>query len=78
MPRPLDERQSLEQELTEELPAQLAAYRHELTAGHPGPQRREWLEWHIRRVEKRRANVLARLEAMAEGRTLKGWPSLTG
>jgi len=31
MPRPLNERQSLERELREELPAQLAAYRQLMT-----------------------------------------------
>jgi hypothetical protein len=59
MPRPLNERQSLERELREELPAQLAAYRRELASGLEA--RREWLEWHIRRVQKRMADVEARL-----------------
>jgi len=59
MPRPRNERQALGQELREELPAQLAAYRRELAPGLE--TRREWLEWHIRRVQKRMADVEARL-----------------
>jgi len=41
MPRPLNERQSLERELREELPGQRAAYRQELAAGLAGKTRRE-------------------------------------
>jgi predicted trehalose synthase len=59
MPRPRNERQALGQELREELPAQLAACRRELAAGLA--TQREWLEWHIRRVQKRMADVEARL-----------------
>src|SRR5712664_2457731 len=49
MPRPLNERQSLERELAE-LPAQMVAYRHELE-NRPSisKARRERLEWEIRR-----------------------------
>jgi len=61
MPRPLSERQSLERELREELPAQLAAYQQELAAGLADKTRPEWLEWHIRRVQKRALVVQARL-----------------
>jgi hypothetical protein len=61
MPRPLNERQSLEHELREELPSQLAAYQQELAAGLADKTRREFLEWHIRRVHKRMADVEARL-----------------
>ena len=61
MPRPTNDRQSLERELREELPAQLAGYQQELTAGLADKTRREWLEWHIRRVQKRMADVEARL-----------------
>ena len=52
---------SLEEELAE-LPGQLADYRREL-ASTPAEDktRREWLEWHIRRVQKRMADVEARL-----------------
>jgi hypothetical protein len=39
--------------LREELPAQLAGYQQELAAGQADKTRREWLEWHIRRVQKR-------------------------
>ena len=61
MPRPLNERQSLERELAE-LPAQMVAYRHELE-NRPSisKARRERLEWEIRRVRKRMADVEARL-----------------
>ncbi len=66
MPRPLNERQSLELELREELPSQLAAYQQELAAGLADKTRREFLEWHIRHIEKRTADLKARLEAWAE------------
>jgi hypothetical protein len=46
MPRPTNERESLEHELQEELPAQLAAYQQELAAGLADKTRREWLEAH--------------------------------
>jgi len=59
MPRPINERQSLEHELREELPAQLAGYQQELAGGSADKTRREWLEWQIRRVEKRTATVRA-------------------
>ena len=61
MPRPRNERQSLERELREELPAQLAAYRQELENAPVSKTRREFLEWHIRRVQKRMADLEARL-----------------
>jgi hypothetical protein len=61
MPRPLNERQSLEQE-REELPAQLAAYRQELeNAPVISRTRRERLEWQIQQGQKRMADVEARL-----------------
>jgi hypothetical protein len=46
----------------DELLGQVAAYRHELENA-PVISRacREWLEWHIRRVQKRMADVEARL-----------------
>jgi septal ring factor EnvC (AmiA/AmiB activator) len=59
MPPP-SERPKVEQELTE-LPAQIAAYQQELSGGQADKTRREWLEWHIRRVEKRMADIEARL-----------------
>jgi hypothetical protein len=61
MPRPRNERQSLERELREESPAQLAAYRQELETPPISKTRREFLEWHIRRVQKRMADLEARL-----------------
>ena len=60
MPKPLKERQSLELERAE-LPGQLAIYQQELTGGQADKARREWLEWHIRRVQKRMADLEARL-----------------
>ena len=51
MPRLFNERQSLERELREELPAQLAVSR----------TRRERLEWEILRVQNRMADLKATL-----------------
>lgn len=63
MPRPRGERQAHEYE-RDELPAQLANYQRELDATPPVTQeRREWLVWQSRRVEKRMAEVHARLTA---------------
>ena len=60
-PRPISERQALERE-REELPAQLAAYQRELEATPiTFLERRERLEWQIRRVQKRMAEVEGRL-----------------
>jgi chromosome segregation ATPase len=62
MPRPVTERQAWEHELREELPAQLAKYQEELAATLPeSRERRERLEWQIRRAQKRMAEVEARL-----------------
>jgi len=61
VPTAHNERQALERELREELPAQLAGHQQELAAGPADKTRREWLEWHIRRVQKRMADVEARL-----------------
>jgi hypothetical protein len=66
MPRPVTEPQAWERELREELPAQLAAYQQELRAGPADKTRREFLTWHIRRIEKRTADLKARLEAWAK------------
>jgi hypothetical protein len=60
MPSPVTERQAWEHELREELPARLAGYQRELGTV-PSEERREWLAWHIRRVQKRMAEVHARL-----------------
>jgi hypothetical protein len=62
---PLNERQSLEHELREELPALQAGYQQELAAGQADKTRRERLEWQIRRVQKRVVDVEARLAALA-------------
>jgi hypothetical protein len=60
----MTERQAWEHELREELPAQLAAYKRELDATPiTFKERRERLVWQIRRVEKRMAEVHARLTA---------------
>jgi hypothetical protein len=61
MPGPRSERQSLEEELAE-LPGQLAGYRRELAATLAEDKIRwEWLEWQIRRVQKRLTEVERRL-----------------
>jgi uncharacterized lipoprotein YddW (UPF0748 family) len=61
MPVPHSERQALERE-RRELPDQLATYQRELDATPPPhEQRREWLEWQIRRVQKRMTEVERRL-----------------
>jgi hypothetical protein len=64
MPRPLNERQSLELELVE-IAVQIAAHRQELENGHPYKARRELLDWKIRERERRLAEVKARLAKLA-------------
>jgi hypothetical protein len=65
MPRPRNERQSLEEERDVELPAQLAQYRRDLAATPRGDKtRREFIEWQIRFAEKRIADVRARLATL--------------
>jgi hypothetical protein len=68
MPAPNNERQALERELREELPARLAAYQQK-AAGELDKVRREQVEWQIRRIEKRMATVRAWLaeNAPADG-----------
>jgi hypothetical protein len=62
MPRPVTERQAWEHELREELPALLADHQRELAATPAEKrERRERLEWQIRRVQKQMAEVEARL-----------------
>ena len=57
MPAPTNERQSLERERAE-LPSQLAAHQAQLDATPPeNKARRERLEWQIRRVQNRMAEV---------------------
>ena len=64
MPRPKTEHQAPEHERNVELPAQLANYQRELDATPVDAQaRRERIQWQIRRVEKRMAEVHARLTA---------------
>jgi septal ring factor EnvC (AmiA/AmiB activator) len=61
MPRPLNERQSLERERAE-LPSQIAVYEADLDATPPEHKaRRERLAWQLRRAQKRLAEVEARL-----------------
>jgi len=61
MPVPTNERQALERERAE-LPAHVANYQRELDATpQENRERRERLVWQIRRVEKRIAEVRARL-----------------
>ncbi len=68
MPAPNNERQSLERERAE-LPGQIAAYQRELDATPPeNKARREMREWQIRRVQKRMAEVEARLAMLGEAR----------
>ena len=58
----MTERQAWERELREELPAQLAKYQEDLAATPPeNRERRERLEWQIRRAQKRMAEVEVRL-----------------
>jgi hypothetical protein len=58
MPPPRYDRQALEQERDVELPAQLAGYKRDLeTTPRENKERRERLEWQIRRVEKRMATL---------------------
>jgi len=57
MPRPKSEREALEHELREELPAQFAAYQQELATGPADKTQRERLEWQIKRVNKRAAQL---------------------
>lgn len=61
MPPPRNERQALERE-RKELPDELTTYKRELeSTPPPHKERREWLEWQIRRVQKRMAEVERRL-----------------
>lgn len=63
MPGPSNERQALERGRAE-LPAHVANYQRELNVTpQANRERRERLEWQIRRVEKRMAEVHARLTA---------------
>jgi hypothetical protein len=63
MPRPLSERESLEQERAELL-GRIAAYRQEREHGALRRVRREYLAWPIEHAEWRLADVRARLTAI--------------
>jgi hypothetical protein len=66
MPRPMNERQALEEERAE-IPGQIVAHRRELAATPTTTEfkaRRERLDWQIREREKRLAEIAARLAAM--------------
>lgn len=61
MPVPTNELQALERERNE-LQVQIANYQRELAATPPEyKERRERLEWQIRRVRKRMGEIAARL-----------------
>ena len=62
-PRPLNERESLEQERAELL-QKIEAWQHEAASVHPGPRRREWLDWQMQNARRRIAVVTARLEML--------------
>jgi len=62
MPPPRYDRQALEQERDVEIPGQIASYQRELEATPiEFTERRERLQWQIRRVENRLAEIAARL-----------------
>jgi hypothetical protein len=64
MPPPRYDRQALEQARDVEIPAEIASYRREREATPlDQKERRERLEWQIRRVEKRMAELEAWLTA---------------
>jgi chromosome segregation ATPase len=61
MPAPTSERQALEHE-RDELPTHVANYQRELDATpQQNRERRERLDWQIRRIQKRMAEIEARL-----------------
>jgi hypothetical protein len=69
VPAPTNERQALELERDVEIPAQIASYRRELEATPiESTERRERLEWQIRRVQKRMAQLETWLAQMQEKR----------
>jgi chromosome segregation ATPase len=64
MPRPVDERQALEQE-RDELVAQIATDQRELAATTDQDRtRREFLSWRIKRAQNRIALIETRLAAI--------------
>jgi hypothetical protein len=73
MPRPFNERQSLEHERAE-ITRQIAAYHQELENGRPPKSRRERLEWQIRERGKRLAEIERRLAAINKAGRAGGIP----
>jgi hypothetical protein len=68
MPRPKSDREAWTKELDEELPALLASHQRELAATpEENMERREALQWMIRRVEMRMADLRARLTTPMDG-----------
>ena len=75
MPAPPNERQSLEQELAE-LPSQIAVHLRELTEipeASKDRAHREWLARQVRNLEKRLAEVKARLAMINRAARPGGW-----
>jgi hypothetical protein len=67
MPPPRYDRQALEHARDVEIPAQIASYLRELDATPiEFTERREQLEWQIRRARKRMGEVKARLAAATQ------------
>ena len=54
-----DERRRLERELAR-LVTQLGELQDEMETGAPGPIRRRWIAWRVRRLERRLADLRAR------------------
>jgi hypothetical protein len=68
VPPPRYDRQALEQERDVEIPAQIASYQRELEATPiEFTERRDRLEWQIRRARKRLVTVESRLAAEDRG-----------
>jgi hypothetical protein len=65
MPRPLNERESLEEERAE-LPGLIATYQRELAETAITKTRREFLDWQIRNAQNRLAYVEARLATIRD------------
>jgi len=61
----LSERESLEQERTELL-QKIEAWQHEAASVHPGPHRREWLDWQMNNARRRIPVITARLATLED------------
>ena len=57
-----DERRRLERELAR-LVTQLGELQEEMETGRPGPLRRRWMAWRVRRLEREVVDLRARWEA---------------